>query len=120
VSTTRTRREFEAGEPIWPRVDAWARDARFRMKESAGDTRTYQRGHGFWTAPMMVEVGQTGDRAHVEAWIRAGMFARASSLFILPREMGIASGGFKGKVPRNVARRAVNELLASLQQPPIP
>jgi hypothetical protein len=33
--------------------------------------------------------------------------------------MGIESGGFKGALPRSMARSAVNTLLGQLGQPPI-
>jgi hypothetical protein len=107
-------------EPIWPKVESWAGKAGYSLKQSSDRSRLYQRGVGFWVAPMMLEAGQEGDRAHIEAWIRATPFVRVMSLFMLPREMGVESGGFKGRLPRNMARGTVNELLSSLGQPPIP
>jgi hypothetical protein len=120
MATKRTRREFTTSEPIWPRVESWAATAGYDLKQSSDSSRTYQKGKGFWVAPMMLGVGQEGERAHVEAWIRTPPFARAMSLFMLPREMGVESGGVKARIPRNMARRAVNDLLSSLGQPPIP
>lgn len=120
MSTKRTRREFTAPEPIWPKVESWAAAAGYRLKQSGNLTRLYEKGKGFWVAPMMLEAGQQGDRAHVEAWIRATPFVRVMSLFMLPREMGVESGGLKARIPRNMARGAANDLLSLLGQPPIP
>jgi hypothetical protein len=39
------------------------------------------------------------------------------SAFMLPAEMGIESGGFKGVLPRKIARDGVNALLKLLNQP---
>jgi len=119
MKVARTRRDFTASEPIWPKVEAWAATAGFHPRQSGASSRLYQRGKGFWVAPMMVEAGQDGERAQVQAWVRANLFVRAMSLFILPREMGVESGGFRARIPRSMARRSVNDLLSSLGQPPI-
>jgi hypothetical protein len=37
----------------------------------------------------------------------------------MPTDMGIESGGFRGVLPRSMARTSVNKLLAELGQPPI-
>ena len=69
---------------------------------------------------MMAEISQVEGRVRVEAWIRANIIARASALFLIPAEMEIESGGLRGVVPRRIARNAVNHLLATLGQAPIP
>lgn len=69
---------------------------------------------------MMLKVRHDNQKTNIEAWIRANVFVRLMSLFILPAEMGIESGGFKDVLPRNIARKAVNTLLAHLRQSPIP
>jgi len=73
-------------------------------------------GHGRRT------VGTSGcarAKVTVQAWARGTFIARLFSLFILPAEMGIASGGFRGALPRKMMRGHVNELLAQLGGPPI-
>jgi hypothetical protein len=82
--------------------------------------RLYQKGTGFLVAPMMLKVRHENQETNIEAWIRSNFLVRLMSLFILPSEMGIESGGLKGVLPRNIARKAVNILLAQLGQPPIP
>jgi len=119
---TRTYRDFTASTSIWPIVDEWAAGSSFRLKQqqTGQATRLYQRGYGLLTAPMMLQISQTGDKAHLEAWISVGTLSRLMALFLVPAEMGIESGGFKLVVPRNVARGAINKLLVALSQPPIP
>ena len=116
----RTIIEFAAALDIWPVVDGWAAANGFRLKQSGGAERLYQKGYGFWVAPMMLKIGTQGALIHLEAWVRANLFARMLALFILPSEMAIGSGGFRGVLPRTIAREAVNRLLVQLGQPPIP
>ena len=116
----RTTFRFESAGDIWPIVEKWANENEFSQKESRGHERLYQKGAGFLVAPMMLKVRHENQETNVEAWIRANIFVRLMSLFILPSEMGIESGGFRGVLPRNIARKGVNMLLAQLNQPPIP
>jgi hypothetical protein len=116
----RTVRDFAAGGDVGPAVDAWAKDAGYRLKETRDGTRVFQKGTGFLVAPMMLSVRQEQGEVHVEAWIRANLFVRLMSLFILPAEMGVESGGMRAVLPRKIARGQVNKLLEALGQPPIP
>lgn len=116
----RTVRDFTFTGDVWPQVEAWAGRHNYRLRESQADQRTFQKGHGFLVAPMMLSLGTKGPAVHMEAWVRVPFFARMLGLFILPSEMEIASGGFRGSLPRKIARNAVNDLLGSLGQPVIP
>ena len=116
----RTIRDFSAKEEIWPVVEGWAKETGYRLRESEQSQRLYQKGHGILVAPMMLKISQTEEKVHLEAWIRAGLFVRLMALFIIPSEMGIESGGFRGVAPRRIARKAVNKLLERLGQPLIP
>lgn len=118
--STRTRITFPTPEHFWATVESWAPEKGYICKESAGGTRTYQKGVGFWVAPMMLSLTEKDGSIELVAWIRANLFVRICSLMLLPAEMGIESGGFKAALPRKMARNAVNELLAKLGQPPIP
>ena len=62
----------------------------------------------------------TDTSLRIEAWISANMFVRAMSLFMLPSEITIASGGMRAALPRKMARGDVNKLLSRLGQAPIP
>ncbi|MCP5468721.1 MAG: hypothetical protein H7A32_05585 [Deltaproteobacteria bacterium] len=116
----RTYIDFEYPNTLWPLVDQWAKDNKFRLITSNETTRRYQRGHGFWTAPMMIEINQNQNQYKLQAWIPCNLLVRIASLFILPSEMGIRSGGFRSVLPRRIARNAVNKLLASLNLAAIP
>ncbi len=117
--TKRTPISFQSGQSIWPTVEKWAAENGYKLVSQDGSGRTFQKGVGFLVAPMMLSLAQSGDTVAGEAWIRAGLFVRIMALFLLPAEMGIESGGFKGVLPRKIARTAVNKLLTALGQQPI-
>jgi len=116
----RTTFRFNSTDDIWPIVEKWANENGYNQKESMKNERVYQKGTGFLVAPMMLKVRQENQETIIEAWIRANIIVRLMSFFILPSEMGIESGGFRGVLPRKIARKAVNTLLAQLGQSPIP
>lgn len=115
----RTTREFSYKEDIWPVVEKWAGQNSHREISRGPNSRLYKRGFGFWTAPTMLEATQEGSTVRLQVWVKAGVFARLLTLFILPAEMGVESGGFKGVAPRSIARKAANILLKELSQAPI-
>jgi hypothetical protein len=116
----RTVRDFQVGFDIAPVVDAWAGSNHYGFRGLSPDgTRTYQRGNGIITGAMPLTVRQTGTGVHLEAWIHATIVARICAVFLIPTDMSIDSGGFKGTIPRSIARDSVNKLLAQLGQPPI-
>jgi hypothetical protein len=117
--TKRTIREFQKSDDIWKIIDTWAMENDYKIKSQSESTRLYQRGMGFLTAPMMIEITQKGSKKHLEAWISVNFIVRMFSLFIVPEEMGIESGGLRLILPRNIAREAVNKLLNKLGQSPI-
>jgi hypothetical protein len=116
----RTVRDFQVGYDVAPVVEAWARENHYGFRGVAADgTRHYQRGNGILTGAMPLTVHQAGKEVHLEAWIHATLAARISALGLIPSDMGIESGGFRGAVPRQLARDSVNKLLAQLGQQPI-
>jgi hypothetical protein len=117
--TKRTVGAFAWDGDFWAVVETWAQKNGFRLKRSDGAERTYQKGTGFLVAPMMFKAKRDARNVEIEAWVRANLFVRIMALFILPREMGVESGGFRGVLPRKIARNAVNELLSGLGRPPI-
>ncbi|MCP5049518.1 MAG: hypothetical protein GY940_20270 [bacterium] len=104
-------------DKTWNVINQWAQENNYKPKESTGPAKRFQKGTGFLVAPMMFEVTIDGGAVHMEAWIRANLLNRIFSLFILPAEMGIPSGGVKAVAPRKIARKAVNKLLEQLGQP---
>ena len=121
--TSRTVRTFPVKGDLWPFVEQWAKANGYWARASsgpAGPERLYQKGQGFWVAPMMVSVRQENGQVTLQAWVRINLFNRIASLGILPAEMSVESGGFKAVLPRKIARDAVNHLLQQIGQPPIP
>ncbi len=110
----RTVCDFTADKEIWTVVEGWAKETRYRLRESDQSQRLYQKGRGILVVPTMLEVSQTKEKVHLEVWIRANLFFRLTALFLIPSERGIESGGFMWVAPRRVARRAVNKLLEKL------
>ena len=113
----RTILDFEYSDKVKSIVEDWAQDHDYKIKGMQGDLSLFQRGSGFWTAPMMFAYKQQKKAIHIEAWVRTPMLNRIMALFLIPAEMTIRSGGFKGVVPRNIARKDVNALLERLGQP---
>jgi hypothetical protein len=120
----RTIVELPATQEFGTVLDTWAVENHYKLQteesSAEGPVRVYQKGTGFLVAPMMLRVVAAGQRIQLEAWVRAGFFVRLISFFILPAEMMIESGGFRGVLPRKIARKAMNELLARLGANPIP
>ena len=109
-----------SGDP-WAIIDAWSQPSGFRLIEGGGTTtRTYQKGSGFLVAPMKAMFSLAGDQLSMQAWVAPTFFARLMALFLVPAEMHINSGGFVMVLPRNVARKPINELLGQLRLPLIP
>jgi hypothetical protein len=104
----------------WPLIAGWALRHRFMPREpQTGNTKLFQKGSGLLTAPMRAQFTLDGQVMHVAAWLQISLFTRIFSLFMLPAEMPVNSGGFRAVVPRSMARKAVNELLEQVGAPPI-
>lgn len=106
-----------SGDP-WAVIDGWCQSSGYKLIEGAGtSTRTFQKGSGFLVAPMKVAFSYEGGALAVQAWIAPTFFARLMAFFILPAEMHVGSGGFVAVLPRNMARKAINEVLGQLKLP---
>ncbi len=122
-SVSRTTLRFQVAGSPWETIEQWAAQSGYKLVPQPGDTqrfRLYQKGSGFWVAPMMLAVSLDGDALTLQAWVRMTLFVRIMAFFILPAEMGVQSGGFRAALPRKMARDKVNVLLGLLSQPPIP
>lgn len=109
-----------AGDP-WPVIAAWAQKHKYLPRApQTGSVKLFQKGSGLWTAPMRAQFTQEGDQIEVQAWVHNPLFARIMALMLLPAEMNVRSGGFRAVIPRNIARKAINELLAQVGAELIP
>jgi len=117
---SRTVRDFSVPTNIWPAVERWAQSEGFRLIDDEGTKRNYQKGFGLLILPTKLEISQTDDdRVHLEAWIHGALINRIVSLFLLPAEITLESGGFKAVIPRTISRDSVNRLMIQLGQPMI-
>lgn len=113
---------FTVNQDPWQTILRWASSKSYvpltPPPQGGSGTVVFQKGSGFWVAPMMCAINVTPPQVTIQAWVRGTFFARLMSFFILPAEMNL-SPGFKGGLPRKMARNAVNELLAQLGGPQI-
>ena len=119
MSDKRAIRDFSYAEDPWPVASDWASHQGFQLVEDGETRRVYKKGKGVLTAARMLELRRSDGQLHLEAWVYSNLAARLMSLFILPSEITIESGGFKASVPRKQGRGEVGELLSALGQPPI-
>jgi len=115
----RTVREFQVAFDAWSALDSWARQTGYAQVEQDQASRTYKRGTGFWVAPQMLKMTWTGAGYRLEAWVWLPVINRICSLGLMPRELRVESGGFRGVIPRDTARRDASALLQMLGQPPL-
>jgi hypothetical protein len=119
----RTTVVFQVPQDPWPVILAWAQKKGYvpltAPPPGGAGSVVFQKGSGFWVAPMMCAINVMPPQVTVQGWARGTFIARLMSFFILPAEMGIASGGFRGALPRKMARGHVNELLMQLGAPQI-
>ena len=118
----RTTVVISIAQDPWPIILEWSRRKGYvpRGDVAAAGAKQFQKGTGFLVAPMMLLVAVGDGTVTLQAWVRCNLFMRIMSLFILPPEMHIRSGGFRAVAPRKIARNAVNDLIARLGGQPIP
>ena len=120
MANSRTVLEFESNADIWTVIKAWAKETGYRQVDSGDSWRRYQKGHGIFMAPMILEVHrEDSNKVRLEAWVYTNTLSRIMALFLVPSEINIGSGGLGVKMPRIMARKHVNILLDRLGQPPI-
>ena len=119
----RTTVVFQVAQDPWQVIAAWAQAKKYyavsALPPGGAGSVSFQKGSGFWVAPMMCAISVNPPQVTVQAWVRGTFIARLFSFFILPAEMGVASGGFRGALPRKMARGHINELMQQLGGPPI-
>lgn len=111
--------DFKSKEDVFSVVDTWAVEKKYNLRNATDTSKTYQRGQGFLTPPIILTVNQNDDLVHMESFLKVGFLARLNSLFILPSQISLYSGGIKAAIPRKMGRSDVNILLLRLNQEPI-
>lgn len=113
MTATRVARDLSVTGDPWPAVDRWASHQGFRLLSQDDVHRLYKKG-GHLAGARMVDIAAAPSGMHVEAWVHSSLPARMMSLFILPEDITIESGGAKAALPRKLGREEVNELLTEL------
>ena len=114
---SRTIRDFSVPTDIWPAVTQWAETEGFRLIDDSGSKRRYQKGVGLLVLPTMLEISQNDGNVHLETWIQCSPINRLFSLFMLPEEITLESGGMRAVIPRTISLDSVNRLMIKLGQP---
>ncbi len=104
--------EFDSTQDVHALAEAWAARNGYALKRQDGEHRVYQKGTGFLTAPMFLEVDRKGGRYSLKSYVRVNGF-------VVHGDVGLSGDGFLVKVPRSMAKKAQNELYQSLQLAPL-
>lgn len=104
--------EFASDKDVYAMVDAWAGSNGYVLKRSEGDARKYQKGSGFLTAPMFLELDRVGAKYSIKSYVRVNGL-------ILQGDVGLGGDGFLVKLPRSIAKKAQNQLFQSLELQPL-
>lgn len=99
-------------------MDEWAKEAGYRLSESDDSRRRYYKGN-LVHVPVWLDIQQTGDDVHLEAWVKSTAVPMSLWSYLMPDEMVLESGGLVGVTARLTGRKAINNLLERLSQPPI-
>lgn len=103
---------FPAADDVAGTIATWAERHGYRLVRTEGQTRVYKKGINFLTAPMFLESTQ-GDAQHT---LKA--YTQVDGLLV-KGNLALTADGPMAKLPRSMAKKAVNDLLATLRQPPL-
>ncbi|MEI2456893.1 hypothetical protein ABU614_03575 [Lysobacter firmicutimachus] len=104
--------EFSSDQDVAATVAAWAAGNGYALARHEGGRQVYRKGKGFLTAPMFLELDRIGDRYTIKSYVRINGL-------ILQGDVGLAGDGFLVKMPRSMAKKAQNQLFATLGLQPL-
>ena len=104
---------FSSDEDVLAKVDAWANEHGYRLVRDIDGTRVYRKGNNILTSPMYMEVTQDGNKYTVKSYTQINGF-------ILRGDMALTGDTFIAKLPRSMAKKAQNNLFATLNVPGLP
>ncbi|WP_313398792.1 hypothetical protein [Stenotrophomonas sp.] len=104
---------FTSDHNVIARIEDWAQAHGYRLVANNAGTRLYRKGRSILTAPMFLEVSQQGRRYVCRSYTRInGLLVKA--------DIALSGNSFIAKLPRSMAKKAQNELFASLNVPGLP
>ena len=104
---------FSSDENVLAKVDAWANEHGYRLVRDIDGTRVYRKGNNILTSPMYMEVTKDGNKYTVKSYTQINGF-------ILRGDMALTGDTFIAKLPRSMAKKAQNNLFATLNVPGLP
>lgn len=104
---------FSSDENVLAKVDAWAAEHGYGLVRDIDGTRVYRKGNNILTSPMYMEVTQDGNKYSVKSYTQINGF-------ILRGDMALTGDTFIAKLPRSMAKKAQNNLFATLNVPGLP
>ncbi|MGE8224969.1 hypothetical protein [Stenotrophomonas pigmentata] len=104
---------FSSDEDVLAKVDAWANEHGYRLVRDIDGTRVYRKGNNILTSPMYMEVTKDGNKYTVKSYTQINGF-------ILRGDMALTGDTFIAKLPRSMAKKAQNNLFATLNVPGLP
>ena len=104
---------FSSDENVLAKVDAWANEHGYRLVRDIDGTRAYRKGNNILTSPMYMEVTQDGNKYSVKSYTQINGF-------ILRGDLALTGDTFIAKLPRSMAKKAQNNLFATLNVPGLP
>jgi hypothetical protein len=94
-------------------VASWAAAHGYRLVRTEGSTQVYKKGVNFLTAPMFLESTADGAQHMFKAYTQIDGL-------LLKGNLALTADGFMARLPRSMAKKAVNDLLTTLQQRLLP
>lgn len=91
-------------------VATWAAAHGYRLVRTEGRTQVYKKGVNFLTAPMFLESTDDGAQHVFKAYTQIDGL-------LLKGNLALTADGIMARLPRSMAKKAVNNLLTTLQQP---
>lgn len=91
-------------------VASWAATHGYRLIRTEGRTQVYKKGVNFLTAPMFLESTDDGAQHVFKAYTQIDGL-------LLKGNLALTADGIMARLPRSMAKKAVNNLLTTLQQP---
>lgn len=102
--------KMPARDDIAATVEAWASGHGYRLVHTEGQTRVYQKGVNILTSPMFLESTADGTEHVFKAYTQIDGF-------LVKGKLALTAPGVMARLPRSMAKKAVNDLLTTLQRP---
>lgn len=99
--------QFDSDQDVYALAQGWAGRNGYALKRSEGGLRVYQKGTGFLTAPMFLEIDRNDGRWSFKSYVRVNGL-------VVQGDVGLSGDGFLVKVPRSMAKKAQNELYTAV------